>query len=186
MFPYSKKGIEFGLWACRFLEHTKYKWCPLVTEESIPEKFQYCNMIKLIQPKSWVRVQWEAGSSIQKFVQLLFIILCLNIAEMNAFLLKLYLWIPTEHWWNLARLIFHYLISLPAVRQYYFYVTDPNINRMGSQLFVVLFILILEVTLVYKTAPDDIPPAPLQNKIAWATSAVVAVASTFLIIQKFE
>ena len=44
----------------------------------------------------------------------------------------------------------------------------------------------LETLLVYKTAPDDIPPAPLINKICWAASAVFFLSVTFLVVRRFE
>ena len=99
---------------------------------------------------------------------------------------KLYLWIPTQHWWNLARLILLGVVTVPAIRQYYFYVTDRKIHRMGSQLFVLLLIIVLETILSYKTAPDNIPDAPWINKICWSIAAVMFILFTFFVVRRFE
>eukprot|EP01084_Bolivina_argentea_P299964 517114_1 len=177
-------GLELGLLTCKYFEHKKYEWCELFDEQTLMNKS--CHILKLFSPKTWVRVKWEAGHSIVRFIQLLFIIFCIQLNEMNAFLLKLYLWIPSEHWWNLARLILLSFCTIPAIRQYYFYVTDPNIHRMGSQVFILLLIICLETLLAYKMAPDNIPHAPLINKICWTLSALTFVLFAFFVVRKFD
>eukprot|EP00485_Elphidium_margaritaceum_P008401 CAMPEP_0202693098 /NCGR_PEP_ID=MMETSP1385-20130828/7312_1 /ASSEMBLY_ACC=CAM_ASM_000861 /TAXON_ID=933848 /ORGANISM="Elphidium margaritaceum" /LENGTH=258 /DNA_ID=CAMNT_0049348737 /DNA_START=490 /DNA_END=1266 /DNA_ORIENTATION=+ len=177
-------GLEVGLIVCSYLEHKKYEWCELFDEKTVASKS--CHFFKLFSPKSWVHVKWEAGSSTARFLQLLVIMMLMQINEMDAFLLKLYLWIPSQHWWNGARLFLMALITIPAIRQYYFYVTDQNITRMGSQLFILILIIVLESILAYKTSPDDIPHAPLINRICWAIFAVFFMLFIFLIIRRFD
>ena len=177
-------GIELGMLACKYLEHKKYEWCDLFDEQTLRAKS--CHVFKLLQPKSWVHVRWEAGRSTTRFIQMLGIILFVQVNEMNAFLLKLYLWIPSEHWWNGARLIFISFGTVPAIRQYYFYVTDDKIKRMGSQLFVLILIIMLETLLVFKMAPDDIPDAPLINKVCWGTFGMAFLLFTFFVVRKFD
>ena len=91
-----------------------------------------------------------------------------------------------QHWWNAARIWLFFFVNVPAMRQYYFYVTDPNITRMGSQAFVLFLIVTLETLLVYKTAPDDIPPAPFINKLCWSVAAIMLVFVTFFIVRRFD
>eukprot|EP00483_Globobulimina_turgida_P003479 UN03485 len=140
-------GLELGLLTCNYLEHKTYEWCDLFDTGTLMNKS--CHIFKLFSPKTFVHVKWEAGQSIVRFLQLLFIIFVAQTIEMNAFLLKLYLWIPSQHWWNIARLFFIGFMIIPSVRQYYFYVTDPEIHRMGSQLFVFLSVAVLESILAY-------------------------------------
>jgi len=177
-------GLELGLFICKYLEHKQYEWCDLFEHNTLRAKS--CHFFKLFQPKSWVYVRWEAGSNTFRFVQLLFIILCAQLNEMNAFLLKLYLWIPSEHWWNGARLFFIFFATVPAIRQFYFYVTDDKIKRMGSQLFVLLLIIALETLLVYKMSPNDIPDAPLINKVCWGTFGIMFILFTFFVVRRFD
>ncbi len=51
---------------------------------------------------------------------------------------------------------------------------------------VLVLIVTLETLLVYKTAPDDIPQAPLINKLCWGIAAIVLVFATFFIVRRFD
>jgi len=108
----------------------------------------------------------------------------MTLVDFNAFLIKLYLWIPTEHWFNIARMVLFYIMGIPTVRQYYFYVTDRKCKRLGSQSFVFMALLILELALIYKTS-YNIPPAPTENKIAWVCAIFLYLVGTFIICKKF-
>eukprot|EP01083_Nonionella_stella_P089950 251261_1 len=177
-------GIELGLMLCKYLEHRRYAWCEIFDEKTLLKKS--CHFFKLFQPSHWTKVQWEAGHSMKRFCQLLLILSTFQITEMNAFLLKLYLWIPTGHWLNIARLFWMGFITIPSVRQFYFYVTDPNIHRMGSQTTILFLIIGLETVLVYKTAPHDIPKAPFVNKLGWSISTLFFILSSFFVLRRFD
>ena len=77
----------------------------------------------------------------------------------------MYLWIPTEHLLNLYRLILIGLLTAPSIRQYYYYVTQKNVTRIGSYLFVIILIILFECLSIYKLQPNNIPKMPFNTKI---------------------
>ena len=79
--------------------------------------------------------------------------------DMNAFLLKLFLWIPTEHHINIWRTIMLGFVAIPSSTQYYKYIKDPLCKKMGSQSILMVMILVLELAIIIKAAPE-LPPVP--------------------------
>jgi phosphatidylserine synthase 2 len=53
------------------------------------------------------------------------------ICELNAFYLKYLLWIPVSSNLNVYRLLFMFLMCLPACRETYQFLTDPKCKRLG-------------------------------------------------------
>ena len=57
---------------------------------------------------------------------------------------------------------------------------------MGSYVWVVFMLVILELLLIYKMAPDDIPSAPWINKVAWVFAFVLYGICSFVMLKKWE
>jgi len=176
-------GIELGLACCKYFEKKEYKWSVLVQSGTICDKFK--RVIKQFTPSQWTKVEWESNTSIKRFIQVHILLIGLMIIEFNAFLLKLFLWIPTEHWFNIVRMFLFLFVGFPAMRQYYFYVTDPNITKMGSQLFILILLIILECCLVYKSC-DNMKRAPLINIVSWITFAALYLLFTYIMCCKYN
>jgi hypothetical protein len=83
-------------------------------------------------------------------------------------MLKLFLFIPTTHWWNVTRLLFMCIVAAPAYRQVYLFIVDERVNRLGTQTIVLVMIAIAELALVVKMGSDfDIPtqnPRAIRGK----------------------
>ena len=60
----------------------------------------------------------------------------LQLSELNTFFMKHIFEVPTNHRLTLGRLVFIAVISAPAIRQYYCYITDTQCTRLGTQAWV--------------------------------------------------
>ena len=108
---------------------------------------------------------------------------------MNAFLLKLWLWIPTEHVLNHLRLIFCILVALPSVHQAYYgsiqwsrgiYVKtwSGKTHRFGKHCSGWLIMMSAEIGVICRAKPE-LEPIPDYNKY-WLYSAIM-----FMILYSF-
>ena len=177
-------GIEIGLLWCQWwANHQEYDWSPLLNGLTIFDKFKNYfkgTAIMFLTPERWRPTQWEPYANSKRFFQIHLIMLFMCAIDLNAFLLKLWLWIPTQHWFNLARMILFWFVCMPAVRQYYFYVKDERIKRMGSQIWVLIMLVVLETAIVIKFTPIDTPSPPWVNVIACTVAGVVYLAWNYV------
>ena len=180
-------GIEIGLRVCHYLEfsHPKYYWCDIFEYQAVSDKIK--RFLFQFTPKDWMNVEYEEPKTLKSYLHINFMFCLFAAIELNAFLLKLYLWIPTDHILNPIRLLLIGSFTTPAVRQYFYYIKNHKnyqSNRVGSFVFMLLFICALEMILVYKTAPNDIPPPPRLNKILWAVSIILYLIFSWILFIK--
>jgi phosphatidylserine synthase 1 len=178
-------GIEMGLYLCNYLEHKRYKWTGILEKSTLVAKVQ--RVVLQFTPESWTKVEWESFSTAKRYFQVqLLLVFCL-ISELNIFMLKLNLFVPTEHNWIVYRLILIVLIAMPSIRQYYLYCVDPRVNRLGSQAVVAVLIHFAEVSLIIRTVDPVIWNPPAANKWMWAGAALVyLLTSAFLLMRRGE
>ena len=67
-----------------------------------------------------------------------------------AFFLKDILWVPPSSKLNVYRLIVWWLICMPGLRDYYAFVSDSSVARIGPTCWIMLASCILELLLVLK------------------------------------
>jgi len=102
-----------------------------------------------------------------------------NMAEVNSFFLKTTLRIPVESNLNWIRLLIVIISAAPSIREIYQYVTDPRCNRFGSQAWILVAILVVEVALIVKTGADVLPIEnwreyfPLGVRVVWGVYTVL-------------
>ena len=75
------------------------------------------------------------------------------LAELNPFLLKLYLHLPVAHLFNALRLCLIAAAAAPSVVQFYFYLSSRS-SYLGSQALVFTLITLAELLLAVKMAPS--------------------------------
>jgi hypothetical protein len=136
-------------------------------------------------PAEWHRVEWESAKTFKRYLQVQLILWVSILNDLNAFMLKLFLFIPTTHHINVCRLLFMGLVAAPAYRQSYLFFVDENVKRLGTQAIVIVMITIAEVALVFKAGSDfDIPPMPWINKLAIACYFGLYVLVSALLLRK--
>ena len=169
-------GIEIGLYICKHLEFRKYQWTGVLESSTLAEKAK--RLALQFTPAQWHRVEWESSKTFKRYLQVQLILWISLLNDLNAFMLKLFLYIPTTHYINVCRLLFMGIVAAPAYRQSYLFFVDENVKRLGTQAIVIVMITIAEVALVLKAGSDfDIPAMPLANKIG-----ITAYFSLYLII----
>ena len=176
-------GIECGLWLCRYLEFRQYQWSGVLEGTTLVSKFKRAAL--QFTPASWSKIEWESARTLKRYCQLQLILILSILSDLNAFMLKLFLYIPTEHPVNLARLLFMALMAAPAYRQSYLFFVDTRVNRLGTQAIVLVMIIIAELALVLKAGSDfHIPPMPIENKLGLALFVTIYVGVSALLLRK--
>ncbi len=177
-------GIELGLYLCRYFEHKTYEWSGVLETGTLVQKIKRSAL--QFTPESWMLVEWESLATVKRYLQVQFLILMLLAVDLNAFLLKLHLYIPTNHSWNVYRLVMLMMVALPSIRQYYLYCADSRVNRFGSQVLVLLLIVIAELALSIKTIPPNSPKPPLKNVICWCLFLTGYVTCSVLLLLRHK
>lgn len=102
-------------------------------------------IVRSFVPTSFDEYHWEVLKSWKRFVSVLLLCIAVpflsilslaysnlmhipmqvSIIELNAFYLKYILWVPPPHPLNIIRLVLWLFMGLPALREYYQFVSDP-------------------------------------------------------------
>lgn len=176
-------GIEVGLWICKRLEFRKYQWTGVLETKTLLAKVQ--RIALQFTPAEWHKIEWESSKTLKRYLQVQGILWISMLVDLNAFMLKLFLYIPTTHWWNVSRLLFICLVAAPAYRQGYLFFVDDKVKRLGTQTIVVIMIAIAELALVVKAGSDfNIPEMPQINKIGIAVYLGVYIIVSVLLLRK--
>ncbi|CAH8624457.1 unnamed protein product [Heterobilharzia americana] len=171
-------GIQCGMWLCRWLEMRNYKWDSIRNIPGARGKLKRAFL--QFTPRSWTHTRWlHPDSSILRSFLLSQLILVWQLAELNSFFLKHIFIVKPGHILTQSRLLLITLISAPAIRQYYLYVIDPHIKRVGSQLWLFIAIVLTEGLVCLKLGSEIFEKTVLWNLIYWV---VWMVFSSFLTV----
>lgn len=141
-------GMCMGMYASRLLEMKSYDWVGFKAIPTIGGKVK--RFAQQFTPVSWMTVQWKVFSSARRTGQALLVIAALTLVELNAFFLKAILWIPSEHALNLWRLALWVGFGAPALREFYQFVSDPTIKKLGTQCWVAIAVMLTETAITIK------------------------------------
>ncbi|KAI8869095.1 PSS-domain-containing protein [Ramicandelaber brevisporus] len=159
-------GIYVGMKTCEYFAVKQYSWRGFFEIQTYRGKIR--RTAAQFTPASWTRFEWGATRSFKHFVAVIILVVGFLICELNAFYLKFLLWIPPEHPLVTYRLILMFLFGLPAVREFYDYLSDPNCKRIGAQLWLILAIILTEVIICIKWSRGLFTePAPMFVKAFW-------------------
>ncbi|EER12324.1 Phosphatidylserine synthase, putative [Perkinsus marinus ATCC 50983] len=161
-------GIEIGLYLCNYLEFKEYHWSSIFDAPTLSAKLK--RSVMQFTPESWMHVEWEDMLTVKRYFGMQLMMLVCMLVDLNLFMLKLNLYIPTEHPFVLGRLGLMILAAIPTVRQYYMYMLDPKVTRLGTQCLVCTHVFCLTIVsedvLIFKTLPE-LPPIPKENMVSW-------------------
>ena len=176
-------GIECGLWLCRYLEFRQYQWSGVLDSGTLLTKFK--RLALQFTPATFSKIEWESAKTFKRYCQVQMILIVSILSDLNAFMLKLFLYVPTDHWVNVARLLFMAILAAPSYRQGYLFFIDERVNRLGTQAIVLVMIIIAELALVFKAGSDfEIPPLPYENKVGIAVFLIVYLGVSALLLRK--
>uniref|UniRef100_A0A183C4D5 Phosphatidylserine synthase n=1 Tax=Globodera pallida TaxID=36090 RepID=A0A183C4D5_GLOPA len=183
-------GIACGLGICRWLEMRQFHWESIKNIRTFRGKLM--RSVMQFTPESWITVNWLQGTDLtidkptvehkkeegkthismpwmgvkRCFAIYAFIMVWLT-TELNIFFTKHVLVIDTSHPLVFGHIIFIGLIAAPTIRQYYMYVTDPMIKRMGMQCWLYVAICALEAAICVKFGRAQLPAVKLWLIMLW-------------------
>ena len=137
-------------------------------------------------PTSLTPMYWEPLSTLTRFYQIQLFIICAVFLDLNAFLLKLFLYIPTEHPLNIVRLVLFLFFLTVSCKQYYLYLTNEKCRKIGSQVWMFFVILVMELGLSYKCAPSPFPEMPYINKVCFSVGAIAYLIFTYVMFRDLK
>lgn len=109
-------------------------------------------------PYFWTPFIWRPYRSPRRLLSSLVPVLIILTSEIHAFSLKALLWIPSLHPWVTIRLTCWFLLALPAVHEWYEYVTaeeheSPDerlFRKIGPYAWLAIALCTLETAVVHK------------------------------------
>nr|CDS32894.1 phosphatidylserine synthase 1 [Hymenolepis microstoma] len=172
-------GIFCGMLLCQWFHARSYQWESI---RDIPSKRGKLKRAVLqFTPVSWTPTHWlDRNSSFKRVIQLTILIFFWQVAELNCFWLKHVFIVKPSHFLTQARIGLITLSSAPAIRQFYHYVTDDQVTRIGSQMWVFTATLIVESMVAYKLGSEVFENAIIHYVIIWFIWLII---SSFLTVQ---
>uniref|UniRef100_A0A914CHA8 Phosphatidylserine synthase n=1 Tax=Acrobeloides nanus TaxID=290746 RepID=A0A914CHA8_9BILA len=160
-------GILFGSYVCKWLEMKSYYWESIKNIRTTHGKFK--RAVLQFTPESWMKVDWfsNLGRAVKRAVGLYLFIMIWLVTELNTFFLKHIFAVETSHQVVFWRIILIGLISAPSIRQYYIFLTDPKINRLGMQCWVYCAVTALEAAICIKFGRQMFPAIKLTFITMW-------------------
>ena len=122
-------------------------FCPLIPSER-PKMATRVNKFKfrsgkakrcLLQftPASWSNINWlERTKPFGRMCALFVLMMLWQMVELNTFFAKHFFRYPGHNWLCWGRILFLGLGSMPAIKQYYTYATDPRCKRLGNHAWI--------------------------------------------------
>ncbi|KNC48246.1 phosphatidylserine synthase [Thecamonas trahens ATCC 50062] len=141
-------GMMLGLYLGGYFEMKEYNWVGFRAIESVRGKVRRAAL--QFTPQSWTTVEWKMFSSYRRLGAIAILIAGITVVELNAFLLKAVLWVPSSNWLNLLRLGLWVAFGAPTLREYYQYITDPHCKKLGTQAWVALACMLAETAIAFK------------------------------------
>jgi len=167
-------GILMGYWTYRFFAAKEYNWIALKQKKIKRLAAQFI-------PFHFDRYKWGIFGNYRRFLAFLTVIVCFSIVELNSFFLKAELWIPPPHPINIIRLCIWGLVGMPALREFFQFVDDPNCKRMGPMSWLSLAITGTETLICIKFAVGLYPnPAPTEVVVSWLVFLVVLFSTSLV------
>jgi len=75
--------------------------------------------------------EWQVFSSTKRFLSVLWFIIFMNLSDLSFFFNKFILWIEPSHTIMKFRTFGLGFLCIPGARDYFVYISDPNVKRMG-------------------------------------------------------
>eukprot|EP00794_Sanderia_malayensis_P018120 gene18120-19930_t len=175
-------GIYLGMKTCEYFQIKEYNWRNLWQIPTYSGKLK--RAAEQFTPYRWENFEWEATTSLKRWLATIGITIMFSLAELNCFYMKFVLSIYPEHWMILARLFLFGFAGTVAVKEVYQYMDDPICKRFGQQSWILAAIIITETLISLKFGWETIKqPPPTHISIFWALLSFGVVAYTLIEFQ---
>lgn len=158
-------GIYLGHLVMYHFEMNTFNWAGISENSNAPA------LARALYPYQWTKFKWKIFSSPQRFFSIVFLIFLAAVIELNCFFLKYVLWHPPPHPLVFWRLVIMWFFCLPALREYYQWVSDPNCHKLGTMAWLTILILGVEILVWVKFSDEMLKAAqPTPSIVIWAWS----------------
>jgi len=176
-------GIHIGMWICQRMELRTFKWESVKDIQSTTGKIR--RAVLQFTPETWTANKWlDPNSSFMRVVGVAILVVFFQLSELNTFFMKHIFEVPTNHRLTLGRLVFIAVISAPAIRQYYCYITDTQCTRLGTQAWVYVAINFTELIICMKFGYELFLQAQIKLLILWFFTLVFSSSLAVFICAK--
>jgi len=172
-------GIVLGELLLRYLNSRTYSWVGL--DETPTIRGKALRALAQFTPQSWTPYQWHMLRDLRRLGYVLAVCAGIMVVELDAFFLKDILWAPPESKLNLYRLLIWFAVGMVGLRDYYAFMTDSRVKRLGSTAWIMLAMAILELLVVVKFAPELYKGRSIPAGIAAAWAAAAALAAAWVV-----
>lgn len=174
-------GIFAGMLICRKMEVRQFHWESIKDIKGTRNKLK--RAVLQFTPQEWGKIRWlDPSCTYMRTLAIFLLLLLFQISELNTFLLKHVLYIPTNHYLVTLRLAVIGLMASPSLRQYYVYVTDKSCKRLGTQAWMFLSIMVTELLISIKFGMRMLPRPTVLYIVAWlGLTALFSVVIVLLI-----
>jgi len=172
-------GIFVGMIILRYLKATEYHWAGKA--QAIQSGGVLYRVIYQFLPANWTTYQWDIFSSPHRWFGFLGMIVMWAFVELNCFFLKYVLWHPPPHPIVGFRLLIWFGLALPATREYYEWVVNPKVIKIGTFAWLAFAIAGAEVLLWVKLSRDQFPHLvghPELILMLWGVGLLLTVVFT--------
>lgn len=168
-------GIHCGIKIAKFLEMSTYKWESIKTKDVVSEKL--VRLAIKFSPENWFKIRWiNPKSSPNRVLKLWCLTMIFLVTELNAFFFKHFVNYRSSHILCWGRIIFIAIMGAPAVRQYYIYTTDLEAKNLGSQCWLFIAIIVLELLVNIKYGWTHFEKTKITYIIVWMAMAALLCA----------
>ncbi len=176
-------GIILGHLTCKYLELGNFKW--FGTHKKSHHMSEARKIFALFLPNEWSNYNWHMFDSLKNFLGVLWIIIINDVTDVNNFFLKYVLWIPSNHWTLLIRVLLMGFLGMAGMKEYYLFLTNKQYQRFSSSVWLMNFLFLAEVAVWLKFAPQVFTsPFPTEVIIAWAITGAAFIVTVVVLLIK--
>lgn len=170
-------GIYLGHLVMYHFEMRTFNWAGISENNSAPA------IARAFWPYNWTRFKWKIFSTPQRFFAVCFLIVLAAVIELNCFFLKYVLWHPPPHPLVFWRLVIMWFFCLPALREYYQWVADPDCKKLGTMAWLSIAILGVEILVWVKFSEEMMAhAAPTPPLVIWAWTIAITCLLLFAFV----
>lgn len=171
-------GIIVGHLLMDYFEAPEYSWVGMQSIPTVGGKIQ--RLAHQFTPHHWTRFEWGMFGDFKRFLYVNAVVWGTLVIELDAFFLKYLLRIQPASSLNVYRLILWWAVGMVGLRDYYAFMTNPRIQRLGATMWIVLAMMLMEFIVVLRFGSEEWRDkiAPPEVKYSWTAFFIISGVAT--------
>ena len=108
------------------------------------------NLARKFLPGVLEKYEWSVTKDLISFMGTLTLVVMMLVIDCNNFFLKYLLWVPAEHDICLIRVLMWGFCAIATTKEWYEYITNPNMRRIGPFSWMSIYASSIETLAVIK------------------------------------